>query len=99
MQHLGYLWVPSIGIDGCGAMELAFRLEFNEQYLLVLDEVVETSVTISNYAVFDPIQQAIDVDEIEVPNGKLYSAQLRLVSSENEFVFATADARAYSSCA
>jgi hypothetical protein len=80
-------------------MELTFRLEFNEQYLLVLDEAVETSVTISNYAVFDPIQQTIDVDEIEVPSGKLYSAQLRLVSSENEFVFATADARAYSSCA
>ena len=88
----GYLSIPRIDIDGYGAMELIFRLEFNEQYFLVLEEAVETSITISNSGVFDPVELTIDVDEIELPSGKLYSAQLRLESSEDQFIFSIAGA-------
>lgn len=88
----GYLSIPRIDIDGYGAMELIFRLEFNEQYLLVLEEAVETSSSIANSGVFDPVQLTIDVDEIELPGGKLYSAQLQLVSSDGQFIFSIADA-------
>jgi len=86
----GYLWVPRIDIEGYGAMELTFRLEFNEEYFLVLEDAVETSVAISNSGVFDPVQQSIDLDEIELPSGKLYSAQLQLESSEDQFIFSIA---------
>ena len=88
----GYLSIPRIDIDGYGAMELIFRLEFNEQYLLVLEEAVETSTAISNSGVFDPIQLSIEIDEIELPGGKLYSAQLQLLSREGQFIFSIADA-------
>lgn len=88
----GYLSVPRIDIDGYGAMELIFRLEFDEQYLLVLEEAVETSSAIANSGVFDPVQRSIEVDEIELPGGKLYSAQLQLVSSEGQFIFSITDA-------
>ncbi len=87
----GYLSIPRIDIDGYGAMELVFRLEFDEQYLFVLEEAVETSSAISNSGVFDPVQRTIDVDEIELPGGKLYSAQLQLMSSEGQFIFSIAD--------
>ena len=88
----GYLSIPRIDIDGYGAMELIFRLEFKEQYLLVLEEAVEASSAMSNSGVFDPVLQTIDVDEIELPSGKLYSAQLQLMSSEEQFIFSIADA-------
>ncbi len=88
----GYLSVPRIDIDGYGAMELIFRLEFDGQYVLVLEEVVEASITIANSGVFDAQQQAIEIDEIELPSGKLYSAQLQLISSEGQFIFSIADA-------
>lgn len=88
----GYLSIPRIDIDGYGAMELGFRLEFDEEYVLVLDAAVETSNAISNSGVFDPVELTIDVDEIELPGGKLYSAQLRLLSSDEQFIFAIADA-------
>lgn len=88
----GYLSVPRIDIDGYGAMELSFRLEFNEQYVLVLDAAVETSSSISNSGVFDPERLSIDVDEIELPSGKQYSATLVLLSNEDEFIFSIADA-------
>lgn len=88
----GYLSIPRIDIDGYGAMELIFRLEFDEQYVLVLEEAVETSNAISNSGVFDPVQGTIEVDEIELPGGKLYYAQLQLLSSEGQFMFSIADA-------
>ena len=88
----GYLSVPRIDIDGFGAMELVFRLEFDQQYVLVLEEAVETSGGIANSGVFDPAQGTIEVDEIELPGGKLYSVQLRLIESENQYVFAIDDA-------
>jgi cytochrome c553 len=87
----GYLSVPRIDIDGYGAMELIFRLEFIDQYVLVLEEAVETSIAIANSGVFDPLQSTIDVDEIELPGGKLYSVQLRLLSSEEQYIFSIAD--------
>ncbi len=88
----GYLSVPRIDIDGYGAMELVFRLEFDNEYLLILEEAVETSTGIPNSGVFDPVQQTIDIDEIELPGGEVYSVRLRLLNSQSEFVFAISDA-------
>ena len=88
----GYLYVPRIDVDSYGSLELTFRLEFNEEYLLILEEAVETSSGIANSGVFDPVQATIDVDEIELPSGKLYSAQLRLLSSEQPYIFSIGEA-------
>ena len=87
----GYLTVPRIDVDGYGALELSFRLEFNEQYLLVLEQAMETSMSISNSGVFDPVEFRIELDEVELPSGKLYSAQLQLISDEGQFIFSIAD--------
>ena len=87
----GYLTVPRIDVDGYGALELSFRLEFNEQYLLVLEQAIETSMSISNSGVFDPVEFSIELDEVELPSGKLYSAQLQLISDEGQFIFSIAD--------
>ncbi len=88
----GYLSVPRIDIDGYGAMELIFRLEFDQQYLLVLEDAIETSSDIANSGVFDPLLGSIEIDEIELPGGKLYSIQLLLMESENSFIFSINDA-------
>lgn len=88
----GSLLLPRIDFDGYGAMELQFRLEFDDQYVLVLEQAVAASIGIANSGVFDPSLNTIDVDEIELPNGELYSVQLRLLSSDGEFVFSIHDA-------
>lgn len=86
------LVVPRIDFDGYGAMELVFRLDFMDQYVLVLEEAVEASSGIANSGVFDPSLNTIDVDEIALPDGQLYAVQLRLLSSDGEFVFSIHDA-------
>jgi len=73
-------------------MELLFRLEFNEQYLLVLEDAVETSDGIENSGVFDPVQQTIDVDRVELDDGKIYSVQLLLIQNDEQIIFSIADA-------
>lgn len=88
----GYLSVPRIDIDGYGAMELSFRLEFDQQYVLILEDAVETSSSVGNSGVFDSVLGIIEIDEIELQDGKRYSLQLQLLETEAQIVFSISDA-------
>lgn len=83
----GVLTVPRIDLDGFGAMELRLRLAFEDEYLLYLEDVIETSDSIANSGVFDPERFSLEIDEVELENGDLYALQLGLVSSAGQLVF------------
>ncbi len=87
-----HLWVPRIDVDGFGALELSFRIEFDGEYFFVLEYANETSLSVANSGSFDPIQLTIDIDEIELPGGELYAAQLGLVAQSPIIVFRLTDA-------
>jgi hypothetical protein len=88
----GYLVVPRIDFDGYGALELTFRLDFDGEWVLILEQATEASLSISNSGVFDPVQFTIDVNEIELDTGALYAVQLKLLSQTDYFVFSIAEA-------
>ncbi len=88
----GHLYVPRIDIFGFGAYELVFQLQFDQQIQFVLVEANEAALSVQNSGIFDPVTRTIDVDEIELPTGQLYAAQLVLVSEFPEVVFGLADA-------
>ena len=88
----GYLYIPRIDVDGYGALNLTFRIVFDTEYLLVLEDFIETSTAVSNSGVFDPIQSTIDVYEIELENGDVYWALLGLVSQSPQIIFRVLDA-------
>lgn len=83
----GVLIVPRVDIDGFGAMELRLRLVFEDEYLLFLEEVIETSDSIANSGVFDPGRFSLEVDDVQLGNGDRYALQLGLVSSAGQLVF------------
>ena len=87
----GYLVVPRIDFDGYGALELTFRLDFDNEWVLILEQATEASLSISNSGVFDPVQFTIDVNEIELDTGALYAVQLKLISQTDYFVFSIAE--------
>ena len=88
----GYLLVPRIDVDGFGALELHFRIEFQQEYLFVLDYVTEASQSIANSGSFDPVLLTLDIDTIELPGGELYWARLGLVADSPEVIFNLLDA-------
>ncbi len=88
----GMMYVPRIDVDGFGALELTFRIVFDGNYHLILEAADETSLAISNSGVFDPVQLTIDIDELELESGDLYSVQLVLESQDPQVVFAIGDA-------
>ena len=81
------LVVPRIDIADLGALELSFRVVFDKEYLLFLDDINETSLNIPNSGAFDPEQLTLDIDEVMLESGDTYSLQLSLVSSEGEYIF------------
>jgi hypothetical protein len=87
----GVLIVPRIDLEGLGATELRLRLIFKNEYLLYLEEVIETSDSIANSGVFDPERFSLEIDEVELENGDLYALQLGLVSSVGQLVFRIID--------
>jgi mono/diheme cytochrome c family protein len=76
----GYLIVPRIDVEGHGAIELVFRIEFDGEYLFVLEQVNAASLSTDNSGLFDPVQLTLDIDELALGAGELYYLQLRLVS-------------------
>ena len=88
----GMLVVPRIDIDGYGAMEIAFRIVFDDEYRLVLESAVETSATVSNSGVYDPVTGRILIDEVELTNGELYSVELEQLAESSEPLFAVVEA-------
>lgn len=88
----GFLYVPRIDVDGYGALELSFRIVFDQEYLLILESADETSLSVQNSGVFDPDQLTIDVDEVELETGDLYAVQLALMSRSEQIIFSVANA-------
>lgn len=88
----GYLVIPRIDVDGYGALELLFRVVYQDEYQFLLEQAVETSSSIANSGVFDPVQQTIDVDEVESENGELYAITLRLQSQSGQILFTITEA-------
>ncbi|NKB35405.1 MAG: DUF1588 domain-containing protein [Pseudomonadales bacterium] len=88
----GYLYVPRIDLDGFGAMELTFRIEYTNEYLLVLETATETSLSISNSGSFNDSDMSLEIDEVELESGDLYAVQLDLVSQDGQIVFNITDA-------
>lgn len=88
----GYLTIPRIDVDGYGALELTFRIEYTDQYVMVLEQANETSLAVSNSGVFDPQQLTIDVDELELESGDVYAVQLKLLSQSGPIIFRIVDA-------
>lgn len=88
----GVLTIPRIDIDGFGAIELRLKVVFEDEYLLLLEEVTETSEAIANSGVFDPERFSLEIDEVELENGGLYALQLGLVSSAGQLVFRIVEA-------
>lgn len=83
----GYLVIPRVDVDGFGALELQFRVVYQGEYRFLLEHAVETSNAIANSGVFDPVQQTIDVDEVETETGEVYAIQMRLQSQSGPVVF------------
>ena len=85
--HDGYLVVPRIDVNGYGALRLVFQLQVGDEYLFILEQYNEASLSVPNSGVFDPVQLTIDIDEISLWTGELYSAQLRLETLSPQIAF------------
>lgn len=83
----GMLTVPRIDVEGFGALELHFRIAFEGEYLLLLEEALEASTSVANSGVFDSDRFTLDIDDVELETGDRYAVQLGLVSSEGQLVF------------
>ncbi|MFT4860834.1 MAG: cytochrome c553 [Pseudohongiellaceae bacterium] len=91
------LVVPRIDIAELGALELSFRVAFEGEYLLFLEDISETSLNIPNSGVFDPQQLTLELDEVMLESGDAFSLQLSLVSSDEGYVFRISEALPLSS--
>ena len=83
----GYLLIPRIDIDGLGAFELIFRIEFNGEYLFVLEQASAPAPDTTSSGIYDSNSQTLVVNEIELETGALYSATLELLSQSPDIVF------------
>lgn len=87
------LILPRIDVDGYGALELSFRIVFNGEYQFVLDTAQPASQSTDNSGSFDPSTMEIEVYEIQLENGDIYTAKLGLVSQQGEVVFGLTEAQ------
>jgi mono/diheme cytochrome c family protein len=81
------LIVPRIDIVELGALELSFRIVFDTEYLLYLEEINETSLNVPNSGVFDPERLTLDLDEVMLESGESFALQLSVASSDGQYVF------------
>jgi hypothetical protein len=87
-----YLVVPRIDVDDSEPFSLLFRIEFNGEYLFILDHVADVDPNANSSGNYDTFTQSLVFYEIELENGDLYSATLELVSESPDIVFRLADA-------
>lgn len=83
----GFLIIPRIDIEGYGAMELSFRIVYDGEYRLLLEQAVETSTAISNSGVWDPINTSISIDEVELEGGEMYAVELMQLAGTDQPIF------------
>ncbi len=88
----GYLVIPRVDVAGFGALELHFRVVFEGEYRFLLEQAVEASSTTANSGSFDPVQQTIEVNEVETATGELYAIQMRLLSQSGQVIFTITEA-------
>ncbi len=82
-----YLTMLRILVDGSAVYELIFRIEFNDEYLFVLEQASDPAQDTTSSGSYDSNSQTLIVDEIELETGELYSATLELVSQSPDIVF------------
>ena len=83
----GYLIIPRIDVDDFRAFELILRIEFNGEYLFVLEHASDPAQDTTSSGSYDSNSQTLVVDEIELETGELYSVTLELVSQSPDIVF------------
>lgn len=88
----GFLRVPRIDIDGYGPMELGFRIVFDGDYRLILEQALETSDGVPNSGIWDPETVSFSLDEVELESGERYAVELMQLQSEPQAIFAVASA-------
>jgi hypothetical protein len=88
----GYLFVPRIDLDGYGAMALSFRIVFEDEYRLLLESAEQTSLGVSNSGAFDATTQIMEIDEVQLESGQVYSVRLGMVSDFGQATFAILEA-------
>ncbi len=79
--------VPRINVAGSGAFELLFRIELNDEYQFVLEQIFDAAQGASVSGSYDSISQTLELDQIELESGEVYAATLGLVSQSPEIVF------------
>lgn len=87
-----YLHVPRIDINEMGASELGFQVLLDDEYLFVLQDFSEASLSVANSGAFDGTSKILEIDEIELDNGDVYSARLLLRSQSPQVIFSLLNA-------
>ncbi|MDA1369349.1 MAG: DUF5519 family protein [Proteobacteria bacterium] len=82
-----YLITPRVDVDGIEAFALIFRIEFNGEYLFVLEHASDPEQNTTSSGRYDSDSQTLVVDENELETGELYSATLEFVSQSPDTVF------------
>lgn len=86
------LTVPRIDVEGFGALELHFALNYQGEYLLTLNQADQTALSITRSGTFDVQNSTLEIDEVLFASGDLFSFELSLVPTENQIVFRIANA-------
>ncbi len=81
------LIVPRIDIAELGALELGFRIVYDTEYLLFLEDISDASLNIENSGVFDPQRLTIELDEVVLQSGESFALELSLAPGEGDYVF------------
>jgi hypothetical protein len=87
------LVIPRVDVDGYGALALSFTISYDTDYRFSLTSATEASLSVDNAAVFDPSVMEIEIFEIELANGDLYTARLGLIEEPDGMVFELIDAQ------
>ncbi|NKB33239.1 MAG: hypothetical protein GKR91_09080 [Pseudomonadales bacterium] len=81
------LTIPRVDIDGALAYELVFRIESGDEFLFVLDQANDPAEDTTGSGTYNSIAQTLQLDQVELENGEVYSATLELVSDSPEVDF------------
>ncbi len=88
----GLLYVPRIDFNLFGAMELTFRLVWDDGYFLELESLEETLSSTRSAGVYDPLARTLELDEVQLESGEIYAVSLTQLEQSSTMVFAIAEA-------
>jgi len=91
------LIVPRVDIEGYGALQLVFHLSFQGEYFFDLGDATPASESTENAGVFDASVMELELYEIQLETGELYTAKLGLVPDSTDFRFRILEAQQISS--